>query len=117
MRNEGRDTQEHRLPLYLGAREIPAKAGRIERSSGLVFPSPARGLLPDRDLSTLLRELGIGRRPLGRIPVPARLDGAVGRVPGWWESRTEDRAHPQAGQVSTTGNGWLAQSRHRVSTA
>ncbi len=57
--------REHRVPLSARAREILAEAGRIESSSGLVFPSPAGGPLPDRDLSTLLRELGIGAVPHG----------------------------------------------------
>ena len=57
--------REHRVPLSARAREILAEAGRIERSSGLVFPSPAGGLLPDRDLSTLLRELGVRAVPHG----------------------------------------------------
>ncbi len=57
--------REHRVPLSGRAREILSKAGRIESSSGPVFPSPAGGLLPDRDLSTLLRELGIGAVPHG----------------------------------------------------
>ena len=53
------------MPLSARALEVLAEAGRIESSSGLVFPSPAGGLLPDRDLSTLLRELGIGAVPHG----------------------------------------------------
>ena len=57
--------REHRVPLSERAREVLAEARRIESSSDLVFPSPAGGLLPDRDLSTLLRELGIGAVPHG----------------------------------------------------
>ncbi len=53
------------MPLSAGARKILAEARRIERSSDLAFPSPAGGPLPDRDLSTLLRELGIGAMPHG----------------------------------------------------
>ena len=57
--------REHRVPLSASAREILAEARRIENSSDLVFPSPAGGLLPDRDLSSLLRELGIPAVPHG----------------------------------------------------
>ena len=57
--------REHRVPLSPGAREILAEARRIDRSSDLVFPSPVGGVLPDRDLSTLLRELGISAVPHG----------------------------------------------------
>ena len=57
--------REHRVPLSARAREILAEARRIERPSDLVFPTPAGGPLPDRDLSTLLRELGIGAVPHG----------------------------------------------------
>ena len=55
----------HRVPLSARAREILAEAGRIERSTDLVFPLPAGGMLPDRDLSSLLRELGIAAVPHG----------------------------------------------------
>ena len=57
--------REHRVPLSTRAREILAGARQIGRSSDLVFPSPAGGLLPDRDLSRLLRELGIAAVPHG----------------------------------------------------
>ena len=57
--------REHRVPLSARAREILAEAGQIERSTDLVFPSPAGGLQPDRDLSGLLRELGIPAVPHG----------------------------------------------------
>ncbi|MCY3759456.1 MAG: tyrosine-type recombinase/integrase [Acidobacteria bacterium] len=57
--------REHRVPLSARAREILAEAGRTESSSDLVFPSLAGGLLPDRELSSLLRELGIGAVPHG----------------------------------------------------
>ena len=57
--------REHRVPLSSRAREIVAEAGRAESSSGLVFPSAAGGLLPDRELSSLLRELGIAAVPHG----------------------------------------------------
>ena len=57
--------REHRVPLSERAWEILDEARGIERSSDLVFPSPAGGLLPDRDLSALLRELGIAAVPHG----------------------------------------------------
>ena len=58
-------SRENRVPLSAGAQEILDEARHIVRSSDLVFPSPAGGLLPDRDLSTLLWELGIGAVPHG----------------------------------------------------
>ena len=53
------------MPLSARTREILAEAGGIKGSSGLLFPSPTGDLLPDRDLSTLLWELGIGAVPHG----------------------------------------------------
>ena len=55
----------HRVPLSGRAREVLAEARRIESPSDLVFPSPAGRLLSDRDLSVLLRELGIAAVPHG----------------------------------------------------
>ena len=57
--------REHRVPLSERAREILDEARGIERSSDLVFPSPAGVLMSDRDLSALLRELGIAAVPHG----------------------------------------------------
>ena len=55
----------HRVPLSGRAREILAKARQIGSPTDLVFPSPAGRLLSDRDLSVLLRELGIAAVPHG----------------------------------------------------
>ena len=52
--------REHRVPLSARALEVLKEAEKLSGNSGLIFPSPTGRLLPDSNLSKMLRRSGIG---------------------------------------------------------
>ena len=51
--------REHRVPLSRRALEVLNEAEKLSGNTGLIFPSPTGRILPDSNLSKMLRRSGI----------------------------------------------------------